>query len=186
MPIPATTPSATSSRPPWVCRTLPALDPSRSGEHLTCQHFHAFVTIVAVQELRQVAREKQRPDAILREQHRDMLAVHRQGGGDFRADEAAPDDRKILVIGAELSQPLVVCQGAVVDNLVAAKGQPPGSAAGSQQQLFAAIDLSLVIQQAALAGVQGDHGASQVQRNVQILRSGARFFRSACLSTGLC
>ena len=44
------------------------------------------------------------------------------------------------------SQPLVIVQGAEVDDLLAAEGQAPGGDAGGQEQLVEGVDGPLVIQ----------------------------------------
>jgi len=59
-------------------------------------------------------------NAIVREDQNYLLAVHRERRGHFRPDEASPDDDEAITALGQAPHPLVIVEGAVVDDLVAA------------------------------------------------------------------
>src|SRR5262249_6611200 len=86
---------------------------------LARQNLHTLFAVVAVEEIREVARIHRRANTRLREEHGHLLAIHGQGRGDLGADEAAANHRKALALLGSRAQPLIAGQGAEINDLVA-------------------------------------------------------------------
>src|SRR5262249_58179458 len=85
------------------------------------------------------------------------------GGGAWGAEEAGGDDGEVLPCPRQGAQPLVIIQGAEVDDLLAAEGQATGRAAGSQEQLAVAVGGPLVIGNPLVLRVQVPRRPPQVK-----------------------
>ena len=118
------------------------------------QHLDPLLAVEVVQELGQVGREHAAADAVAGEGHHHLLAVHRQGGGHLRPDEPAADDREPQAPAGQRPQPLVIVQGAEVDDVVAAEGQAARGAAGGEEELVEGVDRPLVVGDALVRRVQ--------------------------------
>ena len=84
-------------------------------------------------------------------------------GGDLRPDEPTADDREPLALTCQRPQPLVIVQGAEVDDVIAAEGQPARRAAGGQKQLVEGIDRPLIVGDALVRRVQRSCLPAQVE-----------------------
>ena len=82
-------------------------------------HADALVLVAGGHVLRQRPGESFAEHAIVGKDHRHRAILHRQGGGDFRADVAAADHGEALVVAREPSQRVVVGTCPVVDDVVA-------------------------------------------------------------------
>ena len=165
MPIPATMLPAGIARPALgrdreLSAALGQADGAFAGQHLD-----PFLPVVGVEELHQVGGEHPVAHARAGGDQGHGLAVHRQRGSDFGADEAAADDHRPLALARGRAQAAVVVQGAKVDDAVAAKRQAAGRAAGRQQQLAIRVDAALVVAHLAGRDVEGLGGAPQMQRH---------------------
>jgi len=79
------------------------------------------VSVVVVQCRRQRRWKHARADPCFREDHRHPVKVERKRGRDLGANEAAADDQEAVMLLGEAAQPVVVSEGAEVDDLVAAE-----------------------------------------------------------------
>src|SRR5690606_16987101 len=134
-------------------------------------YVHAAFTVVPVQEARELGREEAAADAVLGEQHDDLLPDHGERGGDLGADEPAADHREPLAPLRPAPQPAVVFEGAIVEHAVRIAGELPRRAAGGQQSLPEAVDFAGVV--AAFLGdrVQRHGGAAEPQLDAALIRA---------------
>jgi hypothetical protein len=93
--------------------------PADVGHLLAWPDVHALLPVVLHEEPREVRREQPSPDSVLREQHRDLAALHGERGRDFGSDEAAPDHDECPARFGHCVEAAVILERAEVDHGVA-------------------------------------------------------------------
>jgi hypothetical protein len=74
-----------------------------------------------------------------------------------------PQHPEAFLPSRKLLEPRIAVQGAEVDDLVAAKEQAPGRAAGGQEELLESVGLALIVHNLLLGQVQLPRHAAQVE-----------------------
>jgi hypothetical protein len=106
---------------------------------------NSFFPVEIVQKGGQVGREHPAPDSFVGEDHRDLLAVHRQCGGNLGANESATNHSESRALFRESPEAFVIGQHAKVNNMIAAERQSFRHAAGREQQFVEGVDSALVV-----------------------------------------
>ena len=120
---------------------------------------------------RQLGSEGPESEPLLGEHHRHPRTHQRERGSDLRADEAATDHRHGLSGPCAGAQAVVVVQRTEVADVLAARRQPAWRATDGEQQLVVREEIALVVRDQVPVGLDARHPATEVQRQIQLLRA---------------
>ena len=127
--------------------------------------------VVVVHEGGELRREEASSDSVLGKDDRHRAAVHRECGGDLRADEAAADDGHPDSLARELVQAAVVVDRAVVDDALAVVCRKAArGSARRQQQALVGVRLARVVRDRPLGEVRRRDRQARVEVDVEVGR----------------
>src|SRR5574341_320816 len=104
-----------------------------SRHRIICHNIHSLLAIIIIKIKRQIVWENFCANCLVRKDHHDFFANHRQRRGDLRTDEAAADYQKTFAALTQRAQPLIILQIAEIDDVLTSKWQADRRAARRKQ-----------------------------------------------------
>ena len=133
-------------------------------DHLLVRHErYTAVTVIVIQEFRQVGGEHVAADAGSAENHDNVNASRTKGSSQFRTDKTGADNGNLAAFVGEFFHPFVIGNGAIINDVLTTKGQAAWPATGSQEESIEGKDFAGGIPDLPTPELELGHFPAQVE-----------------------